>query len=232
MYLVSCKLLGLYTVHTLPITKTKKCVTINKKYTPQVTTIKNKFLGLNVPSSIIQNVMISNIILNNKVCAYEMSLAHVYKREWQLIKKKRQCNQVQSYETIDVMFREFCVQQGLEDEHLGLVSPSAHPHPPVRKVKKPSPVHHTALSQGLDLDQRSPPKSGANPNLLSPMSPVQQSLAMQTMLSDLATPNSTNPRSQGWLAKKVQIFYLSPKNELPPFLTIIGLLEEVSVRLT
>ena len=41
------------------------------------------------------------------------------------------------------------------------------------------------------------------------MSPVHQSLAMQTMLSDLATPNPTNPRSQGWLAKKVQIFSLT-----------------------
>ena len=100
-----------------------------------------------------------------------------------------------------------CVQQGLEDEHLGLVSPSAHPHPPLRKVQKPPPsVQYTAVSKGLDLDQRSAPKSGANPNLLSPMSPVQQSLAMQTMLSDLASPTPTNPRNQGWLAKKVQIF--------------------------
>ena len=41
------------------------------------------------------------------------------------------------------------------------------------------------------------------------MSQVHQSLAMQTMLSDLATPNPTNPRSQGWLAKKVQIFSLT-----------------------
>ena len=37
------------------------------------------------------------------------------------------------------------------------------------------------------------------------MSPVHQSLAMQTMLSDFATPNPTNPRSQGWLAKKVTL---------------------------
>ena len=62
--------------------------------------------------------------------------------------------------------------------------------------------------QGLDLDQTPSPKSATSPNLLSPVSPAHQSLAMQTMLSNLATPNPTNPiRSQGWLAKKVTHIY-------------------------
>ena len=49
------------------------------------------------------------------------------------------------------------MQQGLEDEHLGLVSPSAHPHPPIRKVQRYTPdTLHYVTPSSLTLSGPSP----------------------------------------------------------------------------
>ena len=111
---------------------------------------------------------------------------------------------------------------GLEDEHLDLISPSAHPHPPLRQgLTDLEPQIQLAKNQHFSSDANiqnqvakaptetlkpSPPNQilvaplgPSSPCLLSPG--PRQSLAMQTMMSNMGS--CTQPRDQGWLAKKV-----------------------------